>query len=140
MDRVTLVKNIKTREDAEYVFREIAELNDYQPLRFWEELIKLIEAKVSKMIGGAAGGAAISHDSTEPLTDEEAATFEHMVFPPEYPAFQGEIAYNVPVWYMLKVTELTPFRKLLLRYVASPRFQRRQEQEGPGELSDGPDS
>jgi len=108
-----IARNLQDREYA----TEIAEMVGKQRGRFWECLKEICESRLPK--------PAPAVERLPALTDTEASCFETCQMP--YGKHVGERVEDVPVDYLLFLTECDEFSKSLKRYVKSKRFFNRQE-------------
>lgn len=114
---VKIAENIQHREFA----LEVIEMCGERPQRFWEALSQFVDEKLPPK--------PVPVDPCPPMDDKEAANFERWIMP--YGKYGGEVMGNIPVGYMLWLTEGDEVVKSARRYVKSKRFSERQDQETP---------
>lgn len=111
-----LQANIASRQLAE----SLIDLAGDQPQRFWETLVQLAEDKLPPK--------PVAVDPCPPMDDKEAANFERWIMP--YGKHGGKPLGDIPIGYMLWLTEGDEVVKNARRYVRSKRFSERQDAEG----------
>ncbi len=111
LDKVS--ENIKAREHALEVF----ELCGIQPQRFYECLKSLCESRLPLPVPPVERFPA--------MEEPQAKAFESLTMP--YGAHKGTFVRNVPVDYLLYISEGDEFSQKLKSYVKSKRFQDRQD-------------
>ena len=107
-----LAENIQARQSLESALELIGE----QPPRFWELLAEHCATKLP---------AKPAPVSPEPMGDSEAYRFEQSTIP--FGKYQGEAVVDVPLGYLIRLTEDDLWLDKLRRYLASGIFEQRQD-------------
>lgn len=105
--------NVQARKDA----TEIVEMIGTQSAAFWALLATMADAKLPR--------APQTVEHNPPMTEQEAIRFEADEIP--FGKHKGTQVGEVPVDYLLWMTEGNEFDKALRRYVRSKRFWARQK-------------
>lgn len=111
---MSIESNIRARQEAQAVIS----LCGGQTERFWECLEELARAERKELPVDSA---------PQVMTDSEAISFEKSELP--YGKYSGLEVGEVPLDYLLFLAEGDQFTKRLKKYVASPMFQSRQDDQ-----------
>jgi hypothetical protein len=97
---------------------------------FFEELISLSQAALSKLRPQVEFDTAISGDVQQPMSDAAATSFGKGLM--AHPPFDGQQIDSVPLRDLIRISEVrdTSFKKQLRRYLASPAIKALIEREG----------
>ena len=115
MSNDSLSDNVQARKDA----AEIIEFIGDKSVKFWTVLGAMVHDKIPKVPDAV--------ERHPPMTEQEAIQFEAEDIP--FGKHKGNAVGEVPVDYILWLTEGNEFDKDLRRYVRSKRFQMRQEDD-----------
>jgi hypothetical protein len=84
---------------------------------FWHNLARLAAEKLGKVVSDPS-------ERDTPMSEEEATHFRRKSVPPVYAKYAGEEVGDVPDWYWTSVSDTTPFKRQLARYLASHYYKR----------------
>lgn len=118
-------ENVKARLDAEELVRkEIAPLLpllEAESEHFWRVLAELANDRLDKKVVKPE-----TIDPLPPMEYEEAIEFEKLVI--DFGKYKGDEVGELPISYILSITEDSWFIKKLKRYTKSKVFQARQDE------------
>lgn len=123
---MSVAQNVQARLEAEeLVKKEIAALLplvDTKPEHFWRVLAELANERLDQKVKKPE-----VVDPLPALTDEEAVAFERSVM--TFGLYEGTEVGDLPVNYIISITEDSWFIKRLKRYAKSTLFKLRQEED-----------